>query len=83
MFIIENDMPANRLNGRICLAVMYLEFDNFSYVMYILTHHGYRHDARDLIEYPWSVLKLSVSLIMNHNWWFISKQSGLRPGPKF
>ena len=50
-------------------AVMYLEFDNFSYVMYIFTHHGHGHDARDLIEYPWSVLKLSVSLIMNHHWW--------------
>ena len=45
-------------------AVMYLEFDNFSYVMYIFTRHGHRHDTRDLIEYPWSVLKLSVSLIM-------------------
>ena len=36
---------------------------NFSYVMYIFTRHGHRHDEGDLIEYPWSVLKLSVSLI--------------------
>ena len=43
-------------------AVVYLEFDKFSYVMYIFTRHGHLHDARDLIEYPWSVLKLSVSL---------------------
>ena len=34
---------------------MYFEFDNFSYVMYIFTRHGHWHDARDLIEYPWSV----------------------------
>ena len=53
---------------RICLAVMYLDYVNFSYVMYIFTRHGHRHDACDLIEYPWSVLKLSVSLIMNHHW---------------
>ena len=66
MFIIENDIPANRGKGRIRLADMYLESDNFSYVMYIFTRHGHRLDARDLIEYPWSVLKLSVSLIMNH-----------------
>ena len=46
MFIIENDIPANRGKGRICLAVIYLEFDNFSYVMYIFTCHGRRHDAR-------------------------------------
>ena len=39
--------------------------------MYVFSRHGHRLDARDLIEYPWSVLKLSVSLIMNHPWWFI------------
>ena len=31
---------------------MYLEFDNFSYVMYIFTRHGHRQDARDLILIP-------------------------------
>ena len=30
---------------------MYLEFDNFSYVMYFFTRHGHWHDARDLIEW--------------------------------
>ena len=43
--------------------------DNFSYVMYIFTRHGHRQDARDLIEYPWFVLIMSISLILNHNWW--------------
>ena len=62
-------------------AVMYLEFDNFSYVMYIFTRHGHWHDARYLLEYPWSVLKLSVSLIMSTE--NISKQAGLISGPKF
>ena len=61
---------------------MYLEFDNFTYVMDIFTRHGHRHDARDQIEYPWSVLKSSVSLIMNHTAENISEQSGLRSGPK-
>ena len=56
------------VQGRIRLVDMYLEFDNFSYVTYIFTRHGHRLDARDLIEYPGSVLKVSVSLIMNHHW---------------
>ena len=73
-FIIENDIPAK----------MHLEFDKFSYVMYIFTGHGHWHDASDLIEYPWSVLKISVSLIMYHkSTENISKQAGLRSGPKF
>ena len=38
MFIVANDIPANCLKGRICLAVMYLEFDNFSYVHYVYFH---------------------------------------------
>ena len=57
MFIIEKDIPANRRNSGLCK----LEFGNFTHVMYIFTRHGHRQDARDLIEYPWSVLKLSVS----------------------
>ena len=84
MIIIESDIP----KGRICLAVTYLEFDNVSYVMYVFTRHGLRHDTRNLIEYPGSVLKLSVSLIIkittggntSEN---ISKQSRHRSGPKF
>ena len=66
-FIIKIDIPANRWKGG-TWAVMYVEFDNFPYVMYIFTRHGHWHDARDLIEYPWSVFELSVSLIMNHHW---------------
>ena len=66
---------------------MYLEFDNFSYVtyvMYIFTRHGHRHDARDQIEYQWlfwncrslwSWITTDGNTTDN-----ISKQSGLRSG---
>ena len=51
MFINENDTPANRSKGRICLVVMYLEFDNFSCVMYIFTHHGHRPDRIPMVYF--------------------------------
>ena len=45
---------------------MYLEFDNFSYVMYNFTRHGHRHDACDQIEYPWSFFEI-VGLFDNES----------------
>ena len=77
-FIIENDSPANRHKGSYVFGVWQLFICN---VMYIFTRHGHWHDARYLLEYPWCVLKLSVSLIMSTE--NISKQAGLISGPKF
>ena len=52
-FIIENDIPANRHKGDYVFGVW-----QFSYVMYIFTRHGHWHDARDQLEYPWSVFEI-------------------------
>ena len=59
-------------------AVMFLEFDNFSYVMHIFTRHGHRHVACDLIEYPWSVLKLWPPRVLGiwGEWPFIFRELG-------
>ena len=58
MFVIENDIPGKDMLSGHVFGVCQL----FICIMYIFTRHGHRHNARDLIEYPWSVLKLSVSL---------------------
>ena len=55
--------PMSKKQNKGQMTTMSLVFNNLSCIMYVFTRHGHRHDKRDLIEYPWSVLIFLVSFI--------------------